>query len=61
MNTMTFKGYAAQINYSDADACFIGHIAGIADVRKSPLAANSCCGCHRKCTARHWWPHRCKA
>ena len=32
MNTMTFKGYAAQINYSDADACFIGHIAGIADV-----------------------------
>jgi predicted HicB family RNase H-like nuclease len=32
MNTMTFKGYAAQINYSDTDACFIGHIAGIADV-----------------------------
>ena len=25
MNTMTFKGYAAQINYSDEDACFIGH------------------------------------
>jgi len=32
MNTMTFKGYAAQISYSDSDACFIGHIAGIADV-----------------------------
>jgi predicted HicB family RNase H-like nuclease len=32
MNTMQFKGYAAQINYSDADACFIGHIAGITDV-----------------------------
>lgn len=32
MNTMTFKGYAARINYSDEDACFIGHIAGIADV-----------------------------
>jgi predicted HicB family RNase H-like nuclease len=32
MNTMTFKGYAAQINYSDEDACFIGHIAGITDV-----------------------------
>jgi predicted HicB family RNase H-like nuclease len=32
MNTMTFKGYAAQINYSDEDACFIGRIAGITDV-----------------------------
>ncbi|MGA8515644.1 MAG: type II toxin-antitoxin system HicB family antitoxin [Burkholderiaceae bacterium] len=32
MNTMTFKGYAAQIIYSDEDACFIGHIAGITDV-----------------------------
>lgn len=32
MNTMTFKGYAAQISYSDEDACFIGHIAGITDV-----------------------------
>jgi predicted HicB family RNase H-like nuclease len=29
---MTYKGYAAQIEYSDEDACFIGHIAGIADV-----------------------------
>lgn len=32
MNTMQFQGYATQINYSDADACFVGHIAGIADV-----------------------------
>ncbi|MDP2693884.1 MAG: type II toxin-antitoxin system HicB family antitoxin [Gallionella sp.] len=32
MNTMTYKGYAARIEYSDEDACFIGHIAGITDV-----------------------------
>jgi len=32
MNTMTCKGYAARIEYSDEDACFIGHIAGITDV-----------------------------
>lgn len=32
MNTMIFKGYAAKIEYSDDDACFIGHIAGIKDV-----------------------------
>ena len=32
MKPMTNKGYAAQIEYSDEDACFIGHIAGIADV-----------------------------
>ncbi|WDE06743.1 type II toxin-antitoxin system HicB family antitoxin [Thalassomonas viridans] len=31
MNTMTYKGYAASIEYSDADECFIGHIAGIKD------------------------------
>jgi len=29
---MTFKGYAAKIEYSDEDACFIGHITGIKDV-----------------------------
>lgn len=29
---MTYNGYAAQIEYSDEDACFIGHIAGISDV-----------------------------
>lgn len=28
---MTLKGYAAKISYSDENACFIGHIAGIAD------------------------------
>lgn len=32
MNTMTHKGYAARIEYSDEDTCFIGHIAGIQDV-----------------------------
>jgi predicted HicB family RNase H-like nuclease len=29
---MTRKGYAARMEYSDEDACFIGHIAGIKDV-----------------------------
>ncbi len=32
MSTMIFKGYAAKIEYSDEDGCFIGHIAGIKDV-----------------------------
>jgi predicted HicB family RNase H-like nuclease len=32
MNTMTHRGYAARIDYSDEDDCFIGHIAGINDV-----------------------------
>lgn len=32
MSTMTYKGYAARIEYSDEDGCFIGHIAGIKDV-----------------------------
>ncbi|MCZ7669532.1 MAG: type II toxin-antitoxin system HicB family antitoxin [Chloroflexi bacterium] len=32
MNTMIYKGYAAQIEYSDEDQGFIGHIAGIKDV-----------------------------
>ena len=32
MSTMTYKGYAARIEYSDDDGCFIGHIAGIKDV-----------------------------
>ena len=31
MNTMTYKGYAASIEYSHDDECFIGHIAGIKD------------------------------
>ena len=32
MSTMIYKGYAARIEYSDEDVCFIGHIAGIKDV-----------------------------
>jgi len=32
MSTMIFKGYAARIEYSDEDGCFVGHIAGIKDV-----------------------------
>ena|SRR3990167_2609303 len=32
MNTMIYKNYAARIEYSDEDQCFVGHIAGINDV-----------------------------
>lgn len=32
MRTMTYKGYAARLEYSDEDGLFIGHIAGIRDV-----------------------------
>ncbi|MEZ4679895.1 MAG: type II toxin-antitoxin system HicB family antitoxin [Caldilineaceae bacterium] len=32
MNMMTYQGYAARIEYSDEDGCFVGHIAGIRDV-----------------------------
>nr|VFJ91315.1 MAG: Predicted nuclease of the RNAse H fold, HicB family [Candidatus Kentron sp. LFY] len=32
MNTMTHKGYAARIEYSEHDGCFVGHIAGIRDI-----------------------------
>lgn len=32
MKTMTYRGYAARIEYSDEDKCLIGHIAGINDV-----------------------------
>ncbi len=32
MKTMTYNGYAARIEYSDEDSCFIGHVAGINDV-----------------------------
>ena len=32
MNTMNYNGYAARIEYSDEDDCFIGHIAGINDI-----------------------------
>jgi len=29
---MIYKGYAARIDYSDDDGCFVGHLAGINDV-----------------------------
>ena len=29
---MQYKGYAARIEYSDEDKCFVGHVAGIRDV-----------------------------
>lgn len=32
MNAMTYKGYAARIEYSDEDGLFVGHIAGIRNV-----------------------------
>lgn len=32
MNTMSYKDYAARIEYSDEDDCFVGHIAGINDI-----------------------------
>ena len=32
MSTMTYKNYAARIEYSEEDGCFIGRIAGIKDV-----------------------------
>jgi predicted HicB family RNase H-like nuclease len=30
--TMTYRGYAARIEYSDEDRCLVGHIAGIDDI-----------------------------
>ena len=32
MNTMNYKGYAARIEFSADDACFVGRVAGIRDV-----------------------------
>lgn len=32
MKTMQYKGYAAKIEYSDEDECFVGSIAGIKDM-----------------------------
>ena len=32
MKLMTYNGYAARIEYSDKDGCFVGHVAGIRDV-----------------------------
>ena len=31
-NSMTYKGYAARIEYSEEDGCFVGHLAGIRDI-----------------------------
>lgn len=31
MNTMTHNGYAARVEYSEDDECFVGHIAGVRD------------------------------
>ncbi len=32
MNTMTYKDFAARVEYSEEDGSFVGHIAGIRDV-----------------------------
>lgn len=32
MNTMEYKGFAARVEYSEADGCIVGHVAGIRDV-----------------------------
>lgn len=29
---MTYKGFAARVEYSEDDDCFVGHIAGVRDV-----------------------------
>ena len=31
-NSLVYKGYAARIEFSSEDECFIGHIAGVRDV-----------------------------
>ncbi len=32
MNTMSYKGFSARVEYSEEDGCIVGHIAGIRDV-----------------------------
>jgi len=32
MTPMMYKGYAARIEYSEEDGCFVGHLAGISDI-----------------------------
>jgi len=32
MNTMMHRGFAARVEYSEEDGCFVGHIAGIRDL-----------------------------
>jgi len=31
-HAMTYKGYAARVEYSSEDGCLIGHVAGIGDI-----------------------------
>ncbi len=32
MKPMTYRDFSAQIEYSEDDGCFVGHLAGIADI-----------------------------
>lgn len=32
MDNMTYRDFTAQIEYSEDDGCFVGHLAGIADI-----------------------------
>ena len=32
MNSMSYNGYSARIEYDDEDAIFVGHLAGILDI-----------------------------
>jgi len=32
LNTMTYKGYAARIEYSEEDGCFVGHLVGMRSI-----------------------------
>lgn len=32
MKTLTYRGFSAQIEYSEEDGCFVGHLAGIDDI-----------------------------
>lgn len=32
MIATTYRGYAARIEFSEEDACFVGHLAGIRDI-----------------------------
>ena len=32
MNTMTYKGYSARVEFDGADRLFVGHIAGLRDI-----------------------------
>jgi predicted HicB family RNase H-like nuclease len=32
MNTMTYRGYIARVEYDNEDRIFVGHLAGIRDI-----------------------------